>query len=85
MWTCCENSCSEWKVLSFASFNLLGPEVFVEVGALIINKGTTAYIIKCAVTKTKLINILFLFDGWVGHNNQKHCFYLGGGEYKDSP
>lgn len=50
-----------WKVLSFASFNPLGPVVFVEVGALIIKEGAAAYIIKCVITKTKLIyNIIFL-------------------------
>lgn len=49
------------KELSFASFNSLGPVVFVEVGPFIVKDGTAAYIIKCVVTKTKLIyNFLFL-------------------------
>lgn len=40
-----------WKVLRLASFNPLGPVVFVEVGALIIREGTAAYIIKCVIKK----------------------------------
>lgn len=51
-----------WKVLSFASFNLLGPVVFVGVAALIKNEGPAAYIIKCVVTKTKLIYHIHFLD-----------------------
>lgn len=40
------------KVLGFTSFNLLGPVVWVEVGALFL----AAYIIKCVVIKAMLIS-----------------------------
>lgn len=69
-----------WKVLSFASLNLLGPVVFVEVGALIIKEGTTANIVKRVENESLLIFFFSSFADWVGHNNQKHYYaFLGGG------
>ena len=73
-----------WKVLSFASFNPLGPVVFVEVGAFIVKEAIVCNVRCCLYNKIRghrnKTYLKFFFscsDGWLGPKNQEHWF-LGG-------